>query len=213
MIVEMGLTIRLICLSIPSWLLMVVLRLILICLGWVVVPVAVLCRAHKTYVTTSIYGEEREQTSFTWSWMWLWDNNEDGCAAGRQYRDMGSLGLQIIYWSCLRNPVNNLRFVPYLSCDIMPNRVRFIGSFGEWLGETYSAVLHAPESVRQYDTKVPQWFICWHGLYSCWYWSFVWRGQLRRLWIGWKIKPTDIYGVTTYRVEGAGYTSQFKVVR
>jgi hypothetical protein len=37
-------------------------------------------------------------------------------------------------------------------------------------------------------------------------------GRLRRLWIGWKIKPTDIYGVTAYRADGAGYTTQFKVV-
>lgn len=213
MLVEAGLTIRLMCLGIPSWLLMVSLRLILICLGWVVVPIAVMCRAHQTFVTTSIYGEQVEKTHFTWRLMWLWDNNEDGCGAGRQYRDMGSLGWQIIYWSCLRNPVNNLRFVPILSCDISPNRVRFIGYFGEWLGETYSAVLHAPPSVREYDTKVPQWFICWHGFYMCWYWQFVWRGQLRRLWLGWKIKPTDIYGVTTYRVDGAGFTSQFKVVK
>ena len=210
---DIAITARILFISVPTWVLFSLFRLVMILLGWVLVPVAVLFRAYKRYEKNSIYGEPIEVHHFTWRFMYAWDNWEDGIAAGWQYRNMGTTPKQIIYWSCLRNPANNLRRVKWLSCDIFPNKVRFTGTFGDWFGESWSAVLGAPDSVRQYDTKVPQWFICWHGLYSCWYWQFVYRGELRRLWVGWKIKPTDIYGVTAYRAGGAGFTSQFKAVK
>jgi hypothetical protein len=68
--VEIGLTLRLMFISIPSWVLMAVIRVVLICIGWVVVPVAVLMGAYKRYEKASIYGEVREEVHFTWRVMW-----------------------------------------------------------------------------------------------------------------------------------------------
>lgn len=213
MITDLGITLRLLFISVPTWLMFVCLRTIMIMIGWVLVPIAVW---FGEYHNRKSRYYDKEVLSFTWPWMFPWGNEEDGIGAGVQYRDMGSLDKQIIYWSCLRNPVNNLRFVRWLSCDIDPERVRFTGTFGEYLSQgMFEGVLGKPPSLQisQYDTKVPQWFIAWCGVYSCWYWQFMLFGKLRRLWIGWKIYPTDVMGVTSYRLYGAGFATQFKVVK
>lgn len=177
--------------AIPTWILFTGLYIILILAGWLAVPIAVVFKAYRETV-----GKHH----FTWPIMYIWDNYEDGIAAGRQYKDYGALWKQIIYWSCLRNPVNNLRIVPILSCQIEPSKVRFVGSF-------------TGQDIYKYDTKIPHWFFAWQGLYSNLYIHFMLGGKLRRLWIGWKIFPTDIYGVTPYRAKGAGFALQFKVVK
>lgn len=183
----------------PLWLTFLAFRVIMVIIGWVVIPIAALCRAYSS-------SKSGGQTvwHFTWKWMFLWDNYEDGIA-NDTYVKFNSMFMRIVYWSCFRNPVNNLRIVPYLSCKIDPERVDFRGSFG---GRESSEV-----AIRTYDTKVPQWFYCWQGLYSNFYWQFNAFGKLWRLWIGWKIYPTDIYGVTEYRKLGAGFATQFKRVK
>jgi hypothetical protein len=44
-------------------------------------------------------------------WAWIWDNEEDGVFGPGTPRTRW----QAFYWSALRNPVNNLRFVPGVS--------------------------------------------------------------------------------------------------
>lgn len=209
--------------SIPLWLAFTFLIYVpLIILGWILIPLAVWFEA---YEETSPLGQEPNDISkwkwhFTWPIMWLWDNWEDGIAAGRQYKDCGSLGKQIIYWSCQRNPVNNLRITPWLSCKINPEKVKFIGNFtvdhSAFRFVPYSNCeldrYFAEEEVRLFDTKIPQWFFAWHGIYSNFYWQFKLKGKLRRFWIGWKIMPKDIYGVSTYRSRGSGFALQWKVI-
>jgi hypothetical protein len=186
------------------WIPAFALQLTLIILGWILVPLAVMCGAYE--IRRSIYWPEKYIWAFTWDIMLLWNNEEDGCLAGKQYKDLKSIPLQIIYWSALRNPCNNLRFVPILSCRINPKKVKFTGSFGS------STDKYLPkDEVMKYDTKIPQWYFASCGLYSCIYWQFTCLG-LRRLWIGWSIYPTDIYDVTEYRKFGTAFNTQFKKV-
>jgi hypothetical protein len=195
--------------SIFTWAVFIILYALLILVGWVLVPVAVLFHAYEFETLSLTY-------HFTWRFMFIFDNYEDGICAGRQYKDLGKVWKQIIYWSCVRNPVNNLRIVPYLSCKIDKEKVRFIGSFCSYTNN----IIYPPDQsvfkilVHQYDTKVPQWFFAWHGWYSNFYYQFKIGESLYRFWIGTKIYPTDIYGVNpeSYRGKGAGFAIQFKKV-
>ncbi len=181
--------------AIPTWVLMTALYVVLILVGWVVVPLVVLCAAYATTDGKSFH--------FTWPLMWLWDNYEDGIAAGRQYKDCGALWKQIIYWSCIRNPVNNLRIAKYLSCKIDPKKIGYKGG--------------PHNHPLRFDKKPPseEWFFAWQGIYTCLWWQFGFRGKIRRLWLGWKLYPEDIYGLSenSYRKHGAGFALQFKVIK
>ena len=181
--------------AIPIWCIFIVIYVPMILLGWILIPLAVLFGAYEVR-QSQFY--DKQILSFTWPIMFPWGNEEDGISAGRQYKDCGPEWKQIIYWTAVRNPVNNLRFVPILSVIVNPKKVRFIGNL---------------DDIQLYDTKIPQWFFAWQGPYANFYWQFNFLGHLRRFWIGWVIYPTDIFGVTNYRKFGAMFTIQFKVVK
>lgn len=186
-------------LSIVLWALMFCLNTFLIILGWIVIPIAAALEAHVTSYDSdkAKKGENPMVLHFTWKWMFLWDNWEDGIANDMYWKAPNNF-LQIIYWSCLRNPVNNLRRVPFLSVKIDPIKVF-------WVGE--------PHALPQfYDQKPPrsEWFFAWQDLYSNFFWQFKMFGSIWRFWIGWKIMPYDVRGVTDHRKESAGFASQFK---
>lgn len=192
-------------LAIPIYLTFIFLIFLpLVLLGWILIPLAVLFKAYKAIPMLGLLdgnGDPRVDYHFTWKFMHVWDNWEDGIAAGKQYKNMGSIPKQIIYWSCIRNPVNNLRIIPYLSCKIDPTKVNYIGG--------------PHKSMEAFDKKppVPEWFFAWQGIYSNIFWQFKLFGKLRRLWIGWKIFPSDILRTEFgYRKNGAGFAIQFKVV-
>lgn len=181
-------------LSLPAWTLYLTAWAPLWLLGWLLIPIAAYLKLYKK--RQGLFGYK----VLSWYWlMWVWSNEEDGILAGQQYRQCSSDAAQIVYWTAIRNPTNNLRFTPLLSCKIEPERVRFFGSHDE--------------DLSQYDTKIPQWFFAWQGLYSNIFWQFEVRGQLWRLWLGWKVFPTDIRGVTAYRKHGAGFATQLKRLR
>jgi hypothetical protein len=179
-------------LSCPFWGVVLLLQLPIYVLGWVLVPLAVLFKAY----------EEREgKWHFTWPFMYIWDNWEDGIAAGRQYYDAGPLWKQIIYWSCQRNPINNMRAVPIFSVKINPKKIK-------WVGGPY-------ELAQQYD-KPPrdvEWFFCWQFPYSNLWVQFRFLRKLLRLWVGWKLYPSDEsrsdFG---YRSRGADCGIRLKVI-
>lgn len=172
------------------WAAMGLITIPLYLLGWVLVPLAAALKAYKFEDTISIYGESVRHCHFTWPFMYLWDNWEDSALAGKQYKDFKNDFLQIVYWSCVRNPVNNLRTVPYLSCKIDPSKIRF-----KWFGEK------------------PMSFFCWQFPYTVYYSeSNIFKHRLR-FWIGWKIQPSDKTRTEFgYRSKGAGYTCQIKVL-
>jgi len=184
--------------AIPTWILFLIFRTAFILLGWIVVPIAALAKAYESYEGHDGAGTPRTQWRWTWKWMYPWGNNEDGIA-DRTYKQFDSMFLQILYWSCLRNPANNLRFVKYISCKIDPLSVKFIGSYG------------SDESViYEYNKKQPRWFFAWDGIYSNIHIYFNMGSALWKFRLGWKIWPDDIAGVSTYRQDGAGFATQFK---
>lgn len=50
-------------------------------------------------------------------WAWIWDNQEDGVCPYTYMRENlpWSISRVCFYWTALRNPVNNLRYVPGVS--------------------------------------------------------------------------------------------------
>lgn len=185
--------------AIPSWILFeILIDIPLMIIGLIVIPIAAGCKAYEGHIEKDLIIYH-----FTWKFMWLWDNYEDGIA-NNSYSNYKSMFWRIVSWSAIRNSTNNLRLVPWLSVQIDPKKVCFFGSFINWNDTKYS-YSEEKDLINKYDTKIPQWFFCWQGFYSCFYWQF---GNLRRFWIGWKIYPTDIYGVTEYRKNGAGFATQ-----
>jgi hypothetical protein len=179
----------------PMWFVFWILRLALILLGWVLIPLAVHARAYG-YRTRMLAGEIVPFFFFTWKFMYIYSNDEEGIAWYGD--DDWSLDARIIYSSCYRNPVNNLRYVPYLSCKIDPRKVRYIGK------------PHFQDP-RAYDSdELNFWYFCWHGLYGNFRWHFTFREKRFRAWAGHKIYPGDVYGVFDHRAKSAGFGSQFK---
>jgi hypothetical protein len=120
-------------------------------------------------------------TVWPFGWLtWLWGNEEDGVTGPswwlmRTGYATGTLGQRMrstFRWSALRNPSNNLRFIPGINPRIDMGRVRS----REWF---------ARPGLFQ-----GAWFV-WQGLYAgLWVWlSF--RGQTYRAIVGWKLKPED----------------------
>jgi len=183
--------------AIPSYLIFTIFRTFMILLGWIVVPIAAAFGAYEPYTGKDGVGNQRTDYRFTWKIMYPWGNREDGIA-NDTYVKFDSMFMKIVYWSCFRNPANNLRYVPFLSVEIDPNKVRWVGG--------------PHELPASYDMKPAEaeWFFCWCGFYSNFWWQFRMDDSIWRAWIGWKIFPVDIYGVTGHRKESAGFATQFK---
>jgi len=183
------------------WIPMFTLETLLMILGWIVVPIGAALKLYDWRIGKDGAGNQRMEAHFTPRWLWLWSNDEDGIA-NDTYVKFNSEFLQILYWSCVRNPVNNLRFVPILSVEINPLKVMYFGTFGSSAGV-----------VDMYDKDdISFWYYCWHGLYSNLrinFKLFKWRF---RFWIGWKVYPQDIKGVTDYRKDSAGFAIQLKAI-
>ena len=177
----------------PTWILFIFLiALPMMIIGWIIIPIAGLSGAYKLARINN-----KDIYHFTWRFMFPWDNHEDGIA-NNTYIKFESMFMRIIYWSCLRNPINNLRITPYLSCKIKSEKVKFIGSL---------------DDINKYDTQIPQWFLAWQGIYSNLFWQFNINNNLYRFWAGnAKIYPTDINGIKieSYRYLGAGWVLQLK---
>jgi hypothetical protein len=187
--------------AVPMWLafeFLVFLPLVL--LGWVLVPIAALMRAYQLTDPNLEKPNDGPIYHFIWPFMWVFDNDGDGIA-NCNYKRFNSLFKQIIYWSCIRNPVNNLRFAPVLGLKIEPAEVRFTGSF-----ETAQSY----ESGRHY----PYWFFAWQGAYSCI--RVQYRSPLtdtmQEFWCGWKIWPQDVHGIKpgSFRSKAAGFAFQWR---
>lgn len=192
-------------LGVIVWLLYIVCFVPLLIIGWILIPIAAAFGAYK--------GSPPGIYHFTWPFMYIWDNEEDG-VANNSYSGYVDMFMRIVSWSCVRNPVNNLRTLtgsPF-SCKIAPERVDFIGSFGN----NEDAIMPARiANIWLYDNPariMPQWFLAWQGLYLCWYWVFKIRGKLYRVIIGYNIYPTFIFGVTPAYSNGSGFSITAKAI-
>ena len=168
-------------LSIPVWLVRLAILVVLAVVGLILIPLLICCGLTKS--RTSRYFD-RTVLQFP-GWAWLWSNSEDGVDGLRggdpaqawwAERTQGWLDAKRIFvWAALRNPADNLRFVPALNPKLEPARVRFLGmdhepAKGEG-GWYYAWLAGTPYSCIRYETK-----------------RF-------RTWLGWKLKPTDPVGI------------------
>lgn len=165
-------------LSLPFWLVRVVLLLVLATLG---IPIVwILSRQGMCWPTRSKHFDYRIVLQFA-PFFWLWTNDEDGVdglrggdPAQQWWADKTtgwSPQKRIFVWSAFRNPVDSLRWVPLLNPKLDTTRVRFIGMDHEPAkGET-------------------GWYFAWLAgtPYSCI------RVERRgfRFWLGTKLKPED----------------------
>lgn len=107
-----------------------------------------------------------------------------------------------------------MRITPFFSFKVNPDKIEFVGTFGDsTFAHNLTKYGAVPLHLNRYDQKVPQWFFCWHGLYSNFYWQFKVFGQLIRFWIGsGKLYPTMIYKTPDYLKGGTTAVIQLKMV-
>jgi hypothetical protein len=195
---------------IPSFL---ILRTLVILLGFIMVPIAVLSGAYVK-VESSYSNKHQPIYLFTWKIMRPWQNYEDGFA-WNTYKDFNNLLLNSIYWSCIRNPANGLRFLPITGPKLDIPKIGFVGSFGS-VKDYYEDKISGRDStwVLRYDEATPQWFFAWQNFYANLFVHFKFRSKLYRFWIGWKIYPAaKILGTPEYQKHGVGFATQFKQVK
>ena len=156
-------------------------------------------------LTTSYLHPDRTIAVWRPRWAWVWSNDEDGVTGHPGWQDLwaGHDRLGAFVWSALRNPSNNLRFVPLLSLVIDPVRVHFVGN-------------HENPPMRISPGNYPpvghvRWSFTWQFPYA----GFVYRRQLTathhfQIRLGWKLLPKDRLGVADddYRKLRCGFGTQ-----
>jgi hypothetical protein len=194
--------------AIPMYIGFLLLRTSLIMLGLVLIPPQALLYKIFTKEQLSIING-RVILNWRISLMWLWSNEEDGILAGDEFKGYPN-AIRIIYWSAIRNPANNLRFVKFLSCLITPENVDYVGSKYFKTLDNFK-IFNSSERLYDQDT-FRFWSFTWCGVYSNLRFQFKMFNKIWRLWIGWKIYPHDKLGIsdTNYRYYGAGFATQFK---
>lgn len=193
--------IKRILLSLPLWLGYTVVSLVLDLIGIVILlPLSLghsaILRYSKVYKAPRADGKPALVFAWKGSWLtWLWGNEEDGVngAAWWANRTIGwPLWLRMYVWSALRNPSNNIRFIPVINPVIDPTRIRYIR--------------------RTSSSGVSQVTVTWQGPFAGLLYVFQFRGQVYRFWWGWKLKPEDAGGVSDadMRKPRCGFALQFK---
>lgn len=187
--------------SLITWPLYVAVSLTLDVIGLMLIPFLAIpvprLRRSKVWGKGSPYGE-KVVTVWPGRWLtWLWGNEEDGVAGPVWYRARNpswSRWRLSYFWAALRNPSNNMRFIPLINPIINPARVR------SWVSDPCG---------RCGTT----WFV-WQGPFAgLWHWITI-RGMTFRFIIGWKLKPEDSQGIprTDMRAPRCGFGLQFKRV-
>lgn len=190
-----------------SWIAFLLFRTLMILLGFVIiVPAAFFYDKLSSLEISRING--RWIRNWKYRFMYPWSNDEDGIEAGEELIGWPRT-FRIIYWSAIRNPANNLRFVKGMSCLIEPQNVKYVATKPKML-EGYYLKFLSPEA---YDMDQLRFIsLTWHGYYSNLRIQFKMLGKIWRFWIGWKIYPHDSLGIdpSDYRAQGAGFATQFK---
>lgn len=181
--------------SVPTWCArMLFLEAPLFLIGLAAVPLA------QTRVTDSPQYPGRRVKQFTSAWMAPWNNPEDGVdgmrggdAAQEWWRQemRGFSAARVIFkWSCLRNPINGLRYVPVLCPKFDPAAIRSVGTGDE-----------PPDGQGG-------WAFTWQGFYS----GLYVKTPTRWVWLGWKFSPSDAKGILPddTRLPRADFAHQFK---
>lgn len=205
-------------LSLVTWSLYIVCAIVLIAFGLIIVPFAAGFGLYET--RESKYWPGRQIAAWTSKWMWLWGNEEDGIDGRRagltqdadpaqawwmEESKTDSEAERIAYWSAIRNPVSNMRFVwPFgftmsVIRSISPIRNRSL----KWVGNSTQ-----PDDDYAQNKKGTWWFFAWDGWHTA-FWLIYTGYQIR---LGWKIVPHDIVDISwdDYRLKGCDFALQLQ---
>lgn len=168
-------------LALIQWAALIVVRVILIVLGFAVVAAAIPFRVLAVSLSDgrTIINLPR--------WAWLWGNDFDGLTGDKRgwWAANTAFGWPVDsfcamwWWAAVRNPVNNMRLVPGISCPVGQCLITYRGhhavedkpGLGGW--QLVTAKRHGGRSR-------------WYGFYLVHEWSAT-RALVVR--IGYKIKP------------------------
>ena len=131
----------------------------------------------------------------------VWGNAEDGVTGAEWYRALHAdwpARRCAVFWSAFRNPTNNMRFWPIVNPVIVPRRVHYLGAFD------------AEQQAR--DTGAFAFTLTWQGAFAGLRLIVPVRGELYRVWWGWKLRPSDRSGIdpNDYRFPRCGFATQLK---
>ena len=131
----------------------------------------------------------------------VWGNAEDGVTGAEWYRALHAdwpARRCAVFWSAFRNPTNNMRFWPLANPRIEPRSIHYLGAFD------------AEQQAR--DTGAFAWTLTRQGVFSGLRLIVPVRGELYRIWWGWKLRPSDRNGIdrNDYRFPRCGFATQLK---
>lgn len=172
-----------------QWLLLFPVRVVLILLGVLVVPLALLfAQSAGPWVPfTQAPGNWRLVTLPAWAW--LWSNDRDGALGDKRgwWHLNAPFGFgayhpfSMFWWLALRNPANNMRFSPLFGCPVTECDYRYWGDEnvedrpGQG-GGRFLLATHKRTGRRYY------------GFYGVWQWS---ASRALVVQIGFKCEPKD----------------------
>lgn len=149
--------------SAVTWLIYIlVILLVPLLLGLFLVPLGALClEPEVSPVIKNDDGTDRIIINPRWSWLWLWSNQEEGWLPLHYLNDHPTWSqFRAMYaWAAIRNYVDSLRFVGWLS----PPQV---GALVRW----------------EQHGKME---LVWQG----WRARMIYHGDRRQYWLGWKYYP------------------------
>lgn len=197
---------------VPIWLVFLLFRTALIILGLILIPLMAVFHKYTTIKEISIINF-REIINWKYKLMYVFSNQEDGILAGDELKEYPNW-IRIIYWSAIRNPANNLRFIKAFSLLIDPAKVKYLGSsFKTLSGIKLTAYPGTLNTLFDYDRDDVRFVtLTWQGIYANLRIQFKMFNKIWRFWIGWKIYPHDTFSIPEddYRFYGAGFATQFK---
>ena len=104
------------------WLVLTIINTIMIIIGFVLIPISLLFNCYKIRKSKFF---DKHIMAWTLPFMYPWGNEEDGILSGEEYKDKSDK-FRIFYWTAIRNPVNNLRFLPLFSFKKDTSNLKFI---------------------------------------------------------------------------------------
>jgi hypothetical protein len=171
--------------SLVLWPAYLVLHVVLLLIGFVVIPVAAFYRRYY-WADDVVHWLPR--------WMKPWDNYEHGIAGFAGYKPKASLMWRIICWSAFRNTVNGLRHMFGISVD--PERIGYVGNSRN------------PEVDALGTNGKTYWAFTWQGFLAGFKLARAQDHKMTEIWIGWKFLPVDADGISDWRTNAVGFAIQ-----